>query len=199
MSPLVATAGLEEEEAVMKGTRQWRPQVELLDARELPSVMAAVPAAAPARLAPQSHPVRLAGTVHGTWSSDTPLPDVGSTQTLTGAGTVRPLGKVQAQGTVQTLGFIFMGRATGSFTLTNAQGSVTVHLVGPLQPGFSPAPATFHYSIVKGTGAFAGAVGSGRAFLHEIPAHGFTCPPGSYCPQILLAATFTLTFRPGPA
>jgi hypothetical protein len=183
----------------MKGPRQWRPQVELLDSRELPSVMAAVPATAPARLAQQSHLIRLAGTVHGAWSSDTPLPDVGSTQTLTGAGTVRPLGKVQAQGTVQTLGFIFMGRATGSFTLTNARGSVTVHLVGPLQKGFSPAPPTFHYSIVKGTGAFTGAVGSGRVFLQETPGHGIDCPPGYVCPQIFFAPTFTLTFRPAPA
>jgi hypothetical protein len=171
--------------------------MEALDDRELPSVMAPGPVTTPARLASHGHLLLLSGTVRGNWTAQPSIPDTGTTQSLAGRGRVQPLGKVHAQGTLQTPGFILTGRTTGVFTLKAVGGSVTVDLVGPPQPGFSDPPSMFNFTIVGSTGRFRGATGSGTATFHE--AKPPTCPPGTVCPQILFVPTFTFTFRPESA
>jgi hypothetical protein len=164
--------------------------VERLDDRVLPSASSGVAApAAAARLAAvvanptHPHHVTLVGQVSGTWANVLTLPDVRRPVDLSGAGTLSPLGTVQASGTLYTPGFIRQGRSTGTLVLSNAQGSLTIQLTGPLQPGFSPPPGTFSYRITGGTGAYAGDTGQGTASFHEN-----TSDPG--------AGTFTLSFGP---
>ncbi len=129
--------------------------------------------------------ITLKGDISGTWTAQPSLPDVGIGQKLTGSGTVGPLGAVQATGTIALPGFVFSGHATGTFQLTGAQGSVTVSLLGPSQPGFATKlPTDLQYTITGGTGAYASATGGGTAMLHETVALS-----GSS-----VAATFTLSF-----
>ena len=194
----------------MTRARRCRPQVEPLEERTVPSAVHGPAHAAPVahhhhvkhrhHHAPQPAPPGqglgqvLSGQVSGTWTTQPGLPDTGTEQTLTGAGTVQPLGPVQATGTLHTPGFILRGETTGTLTLSNANGSVTLRLVGPPQPGFSGPPPTFTYTVVGGTGAYAGASGTGTVAFSEQPAQQPVCPPGTPCPQDIIAPSFTLTF-----
>jgi hypothetical protein len=103
----------------------------------------------------------------GTWRTEPTLPDVGTIQNLQGTGVFAPLGSVRISGTLHTPGLILKGHTTGTLVLSNAQGSVTVQLVGPLQQSFSPPPSTFEYTIIGGTGAYAGLTGHGTANFFE--------------------------------
>jgi hypothetical protein len=182
----------------MKRPCSYRPQLEALEDRALPSsarviVLPFLPAPTPPVVTSQTT-LSLGGTIFGTWHKRFINPDLGMVQVLTGSGTISPLGLVQASGTLHTPGFVATGHTTGSVTLSNSSGSVTLQLVGPTQRGFSKPPASFHFTITSGTGAFAGDTGSGTASFHERP--GFTphCPPGALCPLFIVAPSFTLTF-----
>jgi hypothetical protein len=93
------------------------------------------------------------------------FPDAGKTYYLSGQGYVRPLGATSLTGNVSSLGNILQGQAGGTVTLTNTDGSITIQLTGPVQPGLSPLPRKFAYQVVGGTGTFAGATGTGTATL----------------------------------
>jgi hypothetical protein len=155
----------------MKTKRTWRPEVEALEER---TVLSAGLPLTPVALAPVAHHslhtrhfLALDGSVSGTWQRRFTIPDTGGDQVLMGSGGIAPLGQVQVRGELHTPGFVLHGRTVGTVTLTNAKGSVTVRLIGPLQPGFSPPPSTFHYTLVGGTGRYAGASGSGRVAFQE--------------------------------
>jgi hypothetical protein len=62
---------------------------------------------------------------------------------------------------VRATGFIRSGRSTGTLTLTNSQGSVTLALTGPPQRGNSPLPGRYQFAITGGTGAFKSLSGGG--------------------------------------
>src|SRR5262249_6256282 len=112
----------------------------------------------------------LDGQVVGTYRTEVTNPDVGATQTLVGVGVFEQLGEVQVSGTLHTPGFIREGRTPGTLQLSNEFGTVTVQLVGQQpQPGFTPPPDAFDYTIVGGTGAYAGISGQGVATLQETP------------------------------
>jgi hypothetical protein len=131
------------------------------------------------------HEQALRGTIRGTYTvTYPPIPDVGPQYHLSGAGTVRGLGPVTASGTLNATGFIANGRAAGDLTLANAAGTVTLHLVGPVQGGFAPLPEQFHFTVVSATGAYQGLQASGTADLR-------LSPPSA------AAGTFTLTLHPG--
>jgi hypothetical protein len=147
--------------------------------RALPSAMPGSSGTVPG-LDQTGHRLRLTGQVSGTWTPEFTLPDVGAMQGLTGPGKVKPLDAVQANGTLNLPGFVAQGEATGTLTLTNRRGSVTLALVGPPQPGFSGPPSSFHYTVAGATGAFAHATGSGTADFTETSA---------------ASLQFTLTFR----
>jgi hypothetical protein len=205
----------------MTTRRHWRPTVEALEARTLLSAGLGHPALT---LAPVVHhgqhhrhrhhrahhapgaplpgdpqqALALGGQVNGAWLKQPTLPDVGGDQTLTGTGTVGPLGTVTLSGELHTPGFIAQGTTTGTVTLSNADGSVTLRLVGPPQPGFSPPPATFHYTITGGTDKFAGASGQGTVTFQEQETPPLVCPPNAMCLP-LAGGTFTMTFQPSAA
>jgi hypothetical protein len=168
----------------MATKRYWRPEVEALEERTVLSAGLRLAPVAPSPVAHSGHHNRqvlaLDGSVSGTWQKRFTLPDTGGDQALTGGGKVAPLGQVRMRGELHTPGFIAQGQTVGTITLTNAKGSVTVQLVGPPQPGFSGPPSMFHYTILGGTGQYAGASGSGGATFREQPAH------------------FTLTFQSRP-
>jgi hypothetical protein len=104
----------------------------------------------------------LAGTISGTYSiAPTTNPDAGKLYLFNGAGTAGMLGQVTAAGSIRTLGFVATGQATGTLTLSNSQGSVTLKMIGPSQPGFSNLPATLTYQITAATGAYYGDQGTG--------------------------------------
>jgi hypothetical protein len=110
--------------------------------------------------------------------------DAGVQYKFTGAGQFFGLHDAEISGSLYSVGFIARGHAGGELTFTNAKGSVTIELVGPEQAGFAPLPGTFHYSVKKGTGAYAHLTGSGSLSLKLSPMNG----------QGMSGGEFTLTF-----
>ena len=160
----------------MSRQRQFCLRIEQLDVRNVPSV---TPFDGSMASAPPDHSVELnsgpmvlraaelqeqfslVGNVQGAWTLLSTLLDKGADLSLSGDGIVSPLGHVEIRGMLHTPGFVISGRVTGIIVLSNALGSVMLQLVGPLQPGFSPAPNKFQYTITDGTGAYEGASGEG--------------------------------------
>jgi hypothetical protein len=200
--PALAPSAVAKGKHAVKRTRSYRPQVEVLEGRALPSAQVITAPAGPIILVITNQPrhtLSLSGTVSGLWSQSPGVPDVGAEQVLAGGGVVAPLGAVQANGGLLLPGFILAGEAQGRVLLKNAHGSVTVQLAGPPQPGFSAAPTGLAYTILRGTGRYAGARGGGTATLQETPAQMPFCPPNAICATFIIAPRFTLTFTPGPA
>jgi hypothetical protein len=171
----------------MHATRYFRPRLERLDDRTLPSVAlgagwlpaAGTPLPSPIMLGafplrpPQLyHQLLRFGVVLGTWTTEPTLPDAGRIQDLQGSGVFLWLGRVRISGSLHTPGLILQGHTTGTLVLSNARGSVTLRLTGPPQPGFSPPPSTFQYTITGGTGAYAGIMGQGTASFSETTGSG---------------------------
>jgi hypothetical protein len=105
--------------------------------------------------------VALQGTLHATETRVFSNPDTGASLVFQGHGQVQPLGSVHDKGTERGVGFVAQGHASAVVTLTNAQGSLTLHIVYATTPGFAPIPKNGTYHITKGTGAYQGATGSG--------------------------------------
>ena len=105
--------------------------------------------------------ISLAGTIKGTYTTPLALPDVGKTYAFSGSGTAGALGAVSVSGKVKLPGFVASGHATGTLTLSNSQGSVTLALTGPLEPGFGAFPATLSYTVTSATGAYFDNIASG--------------------------------------
>jgi hypothetical protein len=180
----------------MSTLRRWRPEVEALEDRTALSTLPAV--FGPPAPHAAHHRLVLRGQIGGTWSRVPTLPDTGGLQTLTGSGTVMPLGTVQADGQLHTPGFVPRGRTEVTLHLMAAGGSITVRLVGPLQKGFSGPPFTFRYTITGGTGNYVGATGGGAAGFHELTLvmDPLPCPPNALCVQpATFVQTFVISFR----
>jgi predicted outer membrane repeat protein len=95
-------------------------------------------------------------TGHGSGSyTSTSVPDAGVTYSVQGTADLADLGHVSVTGSLQSVGFIVVGQATGQLIFSNDRGSVTIKLTGPDQPGFAPLPERFSYQVVSGSGAFA--------------------------------------------
>jgi hypothetical protein len=121
----------------------------------------------------------LHGHGRGDYESAFVVPDVGRPYSLHGKVDLAGLGHFEVSGSLHSLGFISHGRAGGELTFSNAKGSLTLQLVGPDQPGFSPLPGAFSYKVVAATGAYHGLHASGvlHLALHQAPgaslaAHG---------------------------
>jgi hypothetical protein len=141
-----------------------------------------------------SHHIALNGEIGGKWMVlPTANPDAGVTQSLTGSGTVGPLGNVQAKGILHGTGFIATGRSTGTLTLSNAQGSVTLLLTGSPQPGFGGISRHYTFKIIASTGAFKGDQAEGAATLTEVMADGIAPKPGKGHLPIIVGPIFGLT------
>jgi hypothetical protein len=132
----------------------------------------------------------LAGAGQGTYTEEL-VPDVGPIYNLNGTAALGVLGNVNLSGSIHATGLIVTGKASGTLTLTNADGSVTIRLTGPAQKGFSPLPEKFRFTIVDATGAYKGLKVSGSIHLKLVPGMGITNPVGA-----VLGGGFNLTIVP---
>jgi hypothetical protein len=137
--------------------RMMSLQLEELDARILPSAtsLPVAPPAPPALSAVSGIAFHLlSGQGEGTFFNDAIQSGAGIDYHLSGEGQFAGVGQVSIHGSVHSVGFLAQGHAGGTITLTNVQGSVTLTLIGPAQPGFSPLPVQFSYHASSGTGAY---------------------------------------------
>ena len=129
-------------------------RLEELDARTLPSATLPLPVpAAQVTAAPNpSHPLH--GTGAGHYAGRSLVTDAGPSDTLAGRADLAGLGSFNVSGWVQGVGMVAYGRAAGQLVLSDSRGTITLALHGPVQPGFSPLPAEFVYSVSGGKGAY---------------------------------------------
>jgi hypothetical protein len=156
--------------------------IEALEGRVVPSASPIATAAVPAALVKGVTYLYLNGSGQGTFSQPPlPFPDVGVTDAFKGRAQLGRLGAVRVSGSITGTGFIAQGQATGTLTLVNARGRVTVALTGPPEGGFhSPESGTYTFAVQSGTGAYARATGTGKVDLELGP------------------GTFKMTFRGDP-
>ncbi len=122
-------------------------------------------------------PINLQVTIHGTYTSPKHNPDSGEVIKISGSSNVNGLGKVSAGGSIVGLGNVASGQAQGLLTLNASKGRLLVYLVGPVQPGFSPVPLQYHFTVVSGTGTLKSIAGSGDLTINLIPSHPSNSKP----------------------
>lgn len=110
----------------------------------------------------------VSGVVRGTYTESS-IPDAGSTTRLTGSGRFPGLGLSGLSGSLQSLGLIATGHATGNITITNRFGKIHLDLTGPTQTGGSALPTHFTFTVTGGSGHYLHASGSGSADVTETP------------------------------
>jgi len=147
------------------------------------------------------HVLVLNGTISGTFvttlnplflGTPSPVsnPVAGTTTTFRGSGTITGLGQVEVTGSLVTTATALGPRMTvETFTLTSAQGSVTLQLKNFLG---SPTPAETSFSIINATGGFQGDTGTGTADLQMITKLIPVVPP------VVSQGVFTLTLHSVP-
>lgn len=178
--------------------------VEALEPRAFFSVTAALShmATAPAKASvivklpfPIPASFGLSGTATGTYIRANGIPDTGATYQFTGSGKVSPLGADTVTGSLHTPGFILNGVDTGTLTLSNTKGSVTVSVSGPaVSPLATPVPLlNLTYTITGGTGSYKNLKGTGPVRMILIP--NTILPPTAI--GITQTGHFTFTFLPG--
>ena len=123
----------------------------------------------------------LNGTITGKYSLAPTAVTLGALYIFSGTGTAGVMGPVSASGRVSLPTILAAtGRATGTLKLTSISatplpgGSVTLSLVGPITASTAPFPAVLNYVITGGTGAFAGATGTGTIDVTLNSGLGFT-------------------------
>lgn len=144
-------------------SRRFRPDAlgpNALESRELLSALGRAPTVSVSALTSGL----LSGTQTGTYSART-IPDAGTTATLQGSARIAGLGKANFKSTIQGVGLIASGQATGTATITTKAGTLTLALVGPVQSGGGGGVLPKHYTVTVtgGTGLFAGIGGTGTA------------------------------------
>jgi hypothetical protein len=104
--------------------------------------------------------------------------DVGNRYDFTGTADLANLSQVSVSGSIYGLGNVVSGNATGTFTLTNTHGSVTISVEGPTQPGMSPLPTSFKYTVSNSTGSYQHLQAEGTLALNLHP--GTTTNAGAF-------------------
>jgi len=90
-------------------------------------VATAAPSAEYQAAAPPSQPSQhLHGPLQGSYTIVPSIPDTGRQYDLSGSGYIHGLGQVTATGELHSTGFIGNGHATGTLTLQNPNGTVTL-------------------------------------------------------------------------
>jgi hypothetical protein len=137
----------------------------------------------------------LTGTATGSYTRATGIPDTGATYHFTGSGKISPLGADTVTGSLQTPGFILNGVDTGTLTLSNVKGTVTVSVTGPsANPSATPVPMLMlTYTVTGGTGSYKNLKGTGPIRMILIPST--ILPPTAF--GITQTGHFTFTFLPG--
>lgn len=77
-------------------------------------------------------------------------------------------------GTIQTVGNVASGKATGQITLNSPRGKLVLAVTGPTQSRNAGLPTTFTYRVVSGTGFFAHYVGQGTIQISAQLFAGYT-------------------------
>jgi hypothetical protein len=133
----------------------FAPQVEELNARIVPAVIASAAGGTPDNvLHIQGAATTINGLGQGTYATDGVQCGAGPLYQLLGGANLQGLGQFAVSGSLHGVGFIENGHAGGTLTFTDAIGSLTVQLTGPQQEAFSPLPDLFSQQITGGTGAF---------------------------------------------
>jgi hypothetical protein len=146
----------------MRRARSVRPSLESMESKQLLSGAGV----AMVGTIPSAPVIMLGGTIHGTFHKPVGIPDVGAQYNLAGSGKLAHFGPATVTGTLREVGFIAQGHSTGTLTLSNAKGSITLSLTGPTQGGFSRLPTTYGFVMSRGTGAYAHDVDTGQLTLH---------------------------------
>jgi hypothetical protein len=94
--------------------------------------------------------------------------------TLQGSADFGKSGFFAIGGTIQTVGNVVSGKATGQITLSNPRGKLVLSVTGPTQTRNAGLPTTFTYKVVSGTGFFAHYVGQGTLQISAQPFAGYT-------------------------
>jgi hypothetical protein len=89
------------------------------------------------RCSSTAHCLQLTGTVSGTMTRQSSIPDVGAAFSLSASGKVAPLGHVSVSGQVHGTGFIAHGHESMTLRLSGAGGTVKVTAQSGLVPGFT--------------------------------------------------------------
>jgi hypothetical protein len=111
----------------------------------------------------------LVGFGHGSYTANSQFADTGVHYDIQGVADISFLGYVTVNGSLNRLGFLTQGRASGTLTFTNSSGKVTLQLEGPVQSGFAALPQDFTYTVVSGTGAYMHLTDAGRLKLILYP------------------------------
>lgn len=142
-----------------RSSRSFRPCADSLEVRALTSAVS-LRAAPEISLLAKPNRLAITGTLKGNYMStggdmraaDAPLP-----VRLNASGKLTRLGRATLSGTLEFGGFLLAGRPdiSGSVTLANARGSVTLRLTGSGGNGQIPGSRfVLDASIVSGTRAF---------------------------------------------
>ena len=158
-------------------------KIDVLEARALPSLIlgqtpqpvptggeVAVPTMMYSHPAP--HLSQPTGHLAGTYTKTISI-DAGSEYSFTGAGHTLHLGATTVTGTINTVGSVHGGHATGTFTITGANGSITLEVTGPPQRFFAPLPHHFRYQVISGTGVDQSVDSQGTLLLGTTPTGDF--------------------------
>jgi hypothetical protein len=167
---------------LLSGISMW-PHSGLLP---LVATMAATPSSTASR-------VFLNGMMSGLYSAEQQVPDIGTSYHVITSGRFIHNGKAAVDGDLHSLGFIARGQAGGTLTAITPHGALTLELTGPTQPGFSPLPTHFQFTITGGTGRYHHAQGSGTVDVALTPATN-----SSTSPSTLDFGRVTLTFHSFP-
>jgi hypothetical protein len=155
--------------------RSVRLDVEVLEERAVPSGTGAAGSMVPSDVVHSSYIPHqthaMVGRGTGTYIFDSIVVDSGFTYQFSGNGHFGQLGDAAISGSIQSVGMIQQGRAHGTLTFTNAHGSVTLTVDGPIQPGFGPMPIWFTYRVTQASGSFKNLQDHGtlRIDYHQYP------------------------------
>jgi hypothetical protein len=147
-----------------------RLEVDELGERILPSVTVLAAPANPAKaiFGPAALPASLSGlsgSGQGTAGAAPTRFGVGPLYVLKGTANITGMGVVTFTGSLQAPALNAQGPVTGTLTLTNARGSITVSLTTSSQSGRSALPTSFQYTIVGSSGQFFGSSAAGTMHL----------------------------------
>jgi len=124
------------------------------------------------------HLNKLVGTGMGTWEIPPQIQmvtDVGTLYEIEGQALLSGLPSMAFTGTLNSLGFVLKGHATGEMTLTGPQGSLKLALKGPEQTGFAALPSVFEATVTEATGSFTTQIDKAKLVLRLNPDGTLVC------------------------
>jgi hypothetical protein len=117
----------------------------------------------------QNQTPSLEGTLAGGYAIADLSLEAGTRYDLAGIADLTGLGfsgEVMFTGELHSTGFLRSSHAGGQLTLAGAHGTVTLDLEGPAQGAFAALPEHFHFTVERGTGAFAHLHEAGTVTVH---------------------------------